>query len=114
MPRSAASRKIDAPVMPPPMTSRSNFSSDSLRKVAGRERLLKELRDIYRRQWRCDEDVIDLIASGISCRHVEPAVVQHRFVNFGCVVVCFVTDVATGERVGFRREAVGDEQTVVF
>lgn len=40
IPRSAASRNIDAPVIPPPTTRRSNFSCASLRKIDGRERLL--------------------------------------------------------------------------
>src|SRR5215216_239094 len=47
IPRSAASRKTDAPVMPPPMTRRSNFSALSLRKIDGRERLLNVSRPIF-------------------------------------------------------------------
>src|SRR5689334_11796406 len=110
IPRSAASRKIDAPVMPPPMTSRSNCCSASLWKSNGRERLLKVSRDIDRTdliQVR-DQNVVNRVAAGFDVGRVEAAVVKHRVVDVGCVVVGFVADVAAGERVRCGRKAVGD------
>src|SRR5215208_5305886 len=40
--RSAASRKTDAPVLPPPLTGRHNASPESLRNSPGRDCLLNE------------------------------------------------------------------------
>ena len=59
--------------------------------------------------------MVDLIATRLNAgvQAVETTVIQHGFVNFGSVVVGFVTDVTTGERVRIRCKAVGDEQAVV-
>src|SRR5688572_21946355 len=100
IPRSAASRKIEAPVIPPPMTRRSNFSCANLRKIDGRERLLNVCKLIYR-FWASlrfhDKNVIELIATRLNAgvQAVEITVIQHGFVNFGAVVVGFVSDVST-------------------
>src|ERR1041384_8504523 len=66
IPRSAASRNTDAPVMPPPMTSRSNFSAASWRKINGRERLLKVSSAMVRH-----EHGVDCVAAGFDVRRVE-------------------------------------------
>src|SRR5689334_10257971 len=109
IPRSAASRNTDAPVMPPPMTSRSNSSAASWRKINGRERLLKVSSAIVRY-----EHVVDRVAFGFDIRRVEAAVVEQRVVDVGRVVIGFVADVTTGQRVRLGREAIGDEQAVTF
>src|SRR5215203_3765912 len=62
--RSAASRKTDAPVMPPPMIRRSNGSPESLRNSPGRDCLLNEPKHILvllvpPHAWRGDEHVVD-------------------------------------------------------
>src|SRR5215212_9655216 len=80
IPRSAASRKMDAPVMPPPTTRRSRGSPWSFPKSSGRELLLNESSPILRLPAparRGDEHVVDSISTGLHLRAqpVEPAIV---------------------------------------
>src|ERR1041385_5075993 len=109
IPRNAASRKTEAPVIPPPMTSRSTFSAASWRKINGRERLLKVSSAMVRH-----EHVVDRVAAGFDVRRVKAAVVEQRVVDIGRVVVGFVADVTTGERVRLGREAIGDEHAAAL
>src|ERR1043165_1175646 len=109
IPRNAASRKTEAPVMPPPMTSRSNFSAASWRKINGRERLLKLSSAMVG-----DEHVVDRVAAGLDVWCVEAAIVEHSVVDVGRVVVGFVTDVTARESVCFGREAISNQHAGVF
>src|SRR4030095_5680400 len=100
IPRSAASRKIDAPVIPPPITRRSNVSSDSFRNIVGREHLLNVCKLIcvlcaclrFR-----PYDVVEIIATrlNLGVQAVEATVIQQGLINFRVVIVGFVSDVST-------------------
>src|SRR3712207_2771839 len=88
MPRSAASRKMDAPVMPPPMIRRSSGSIESFRNSSGRECLLKESSPILalpRHARRGDEHVVDPVPTGLDvrARPIELAVVHQRPEDLG-------------------------------
>src|SRR5919202_3128062 len=96
IPRSAASRKMDAPVMPPPMIRRSSGSLESFLLSFGRECLLNESSSILRllvptHAWRSDEHVVDPVPTGFHVRAqpIEPAVVRQHPVDLGLVVVGF-------------------------
>src|SRR4030095_12193811 len=100
IPRSAASRKIDAPVIPPPITRRSNFSSDSFRNIVGREHLLnvcKLICVLCASFGLCPYDVVEVIAArlNLGVQAVEATVIQHGLVNLRGVIVGFVSDVST-------------------
>lgn len=58
--------------------------------------------------------MVNLIATRLDVERIKAAVVEHRFVNVGCVVVRFVADVTAGECVRFRCEAVSDQHAAVF
>src|SRR5919199_905316 len=109
IPRSAASRKMEAPVIPPPTTRRSRGSPRSFPKSSGRERLLNASSPILRlppHARRGDEHVVDPIPTGLHARAqpVEPAVVHERPVDLGLVVAGSVADIPARERVGVRGE----------
>ena len=65
--------------------------------------------------WLHNKNVVDVIATRLNAgvQSVETTIIQHGFVNFGSVVVGFVSDVSTRERVRIGCEAVSDEQAVV-
>src|ERR671921_82593 len=120
IPRSAASRKTDAPVMPPPMIRRSNGSPESLRNNPGRDCLLNEPKPILGllvspHAWRGDEHVVDPVPTGFHVRaqSVEPAVVDQHAIHLGLVVVGFVAHVPARERVGFWCEAIGHQKAIL-
>src|SRR5215212_1340451 len=109
IPRSAASRKIDAPVMPPPMIRRSNGSPESFRNSSSLDCLLNDSSPILRllgpqHAWRGDKHVVDPVPTGLHVRAqaVEPAVVDQRSVHLGLVVVGFVAHVPARERISLR------------
>src|SRR5688500_19569239 len=88
IPRNEASRKIDAPVIPPPTIRRSNFSCANLRKIAGREPLLNVYKLIcaFGASLRlCDKNVVEVIATRLNfcVQAVEAAVLDHGFVHIG-------------------------------
>src|ERR687894_2458211 len=73
IPRSAASRKMDAPVMPPPMTRRSSASLESFRNSSIRDRLLNESSSILQllgppHARRGDEHMVDAVPPGLHLR----------------------------------------------
>src|SRR3712207_2147636 len=116
IPRSAASRKMDAPVMPPPTTRSSSVSLESFRNSSGRACLLNDSSPILRlHARRGGEHVVDPVPTGLHLRAypVEPAVVHQRPVDLGLVVVGLVSHVPPRERVGLRGEGVGDQNAVV-
>src|SRR5215210_5004790 len=91
MPRSAASRKMDAPVMPPPMIRRSSGSLESFRNSSGRDCLLNESSPILRsppRARRRDRHVVDPVPTGLHDRAqpIEPPVVHQHPVDLRLVV----------------------------
>src|SRR5215212_3307047 len=118
IPRSAASRKMDAPVMPPPTIRRSSGSLESFRNSSGRDCLLKESSPTLRlppRARRGDEHVVDPVPTGLHVRAqpIEPAVVHQHPVDVGLVVVGFVAHVPARERVSFRGEGIGYQKAVL-
>src|SRR5215212_5113028 len=117
IPRSAASRKMDAPVMPPPTIRRSSGSLESFRNSSGRDRLLNESSPTLRlpsHARRGDEYVVDPVPTGfhLGAQPVEPAVVDQRSIHLGLVVVGFVAYVPARERVSFRGEGIGHQKAV--
>src|SRR5215203_2455846 len=120
IPRSAASRKMDAPVMPPPMIRRSSVSPESLRNSPGRDCLLNEPGPIQGllvppHAWRGDEHVVDPVPTGFHVRaqSVEPAVVDQHPIQLGLVVVGFVANVPARERVSLRGEGIGHQKAIL-
>src|SRR5918997_781922 len=118
IPRSVASRKMDAPVMPPPMIRTSSESLESFRNSSGRDFLLKESSPIILRllvpphAWRGDEHMVDPVPTGLHIRvqSVEPAVVDQYPIHLGLVVVGFVARVPARERIGFRGEGISHQK----
>src|SRR5919205_57097 len=118
IPRSAASRKMDAPVIPPPTTRRSSGSPWSFRKSSGRARLLNESSPTLQRlphARRGDEHVVDPIPTGLHVRAqpIEPAVVHEHPVDLGLVVAGSVANIPARVRVDVRGEGVGNENAVL-
>src|SRR5918997_219618 len=120
IPRSAASRKTEAPVIPPPMIRRSSGTLESFPNSSGRDCLLKEpspiLRPLVAPHARGgDEHVVDPVPAGFHVRAqpIEPAVVHKHPVHLGLVVVGFVAYVPARERVSFRGKGIGHQKAVL-